>query len=278
MSRDTVEEDDGDTIWHTEHDGIRYPNSPNIDSITNIHNLPIRDDDILICAYPKSGVHWVSEMVRHLVTGHASQGSEEKKTRMTEVLPQNVTSLMSPRILRSHHNVKLLTADIFKKRCKIVYVIRNPKDVIVTLYNHARNTPQCIYQDSWERYMQYCILGKFHYGSWFDHVLEWEDLQKTHPDVPILTLHYEDIKEDPLREIRKVNEFHGSGRSTDFLREAIEVASCGNMKQTKSPSEAYRGGEVGNWKNWFTVTQNEWFDQLFQERTADSDIKVRFTL
>ncbi|XP_046579189.1 sulfotransferase 1B1-like [Haliotis rubra] len=195
MSRVKVEDAGGDTIWHTEHDGIRYPNFLNIDSFTNIHNLPIRNDDIFICAYPKSGTHWVSEMVRHLVAGHTNLNSVETITRVTEYLPQNVTSLPLPRILNSHDNVKLLPADIFKKRCKLVYVMRNLKDVTVASYNHTRNTRQCRYQDNWENYMEYCVLGKFHYGSWFDHVLEWEYLKKTHPDLPILTLHYEDLQE-----------------------------------------------------------------------------------
>ncbi|XP_046579030.1 sulfotransferase 1A1-like isoform X1 [Haliotis rubra] len=279
MSRVTVEDAGGDTLFQIEHNGNLYPNFPNINSITNIHNLPIRDDDIFICAYPKSGTHWVWEVTRLLVTGQTVQDNVEKGAGMIEYMPQeDVTSLPSPRILNSHFKLKLLPQDILKKRCKILYVMRNPKDIVVSYYNFMRGLPHYKYTGKWENYMQYFILGKFSYGSWFDYVLEFEDMKRSHPDLPVLTLHYEDLKEDPLREIKRVNEFLETGRSAEFLLEAIEVASFGNMKQKKSNQVTYRKGVVGDWKNWFTVAQNEWFDQLYQEKMADSDIKVRFTL
>ena len=37
-------------------------------------------------------------------------------------------------------------------------------------------------------------------------------------------------------------------------------------------------GEVGDWKNWFTVAQNEEFDQLYFDKMKDSKLNFRFEI
>ena len=37
-------------------------------------------------------------------------------------------------------------------------------------------------------------------------------------------------------------------------------------------------GEVGDWKNWFTVAQNEEFDWIYQERMKGSKLNIRFEI
>ena len=37
-------------------------------------------------------------------------------------------------------------------------------------------------------------------------------------------------------------------------------------------------GVVGDWKNWFTVAQNEEFDTLYQEKMKGSKLKIRFEI
>jgi hypothetical protein len=37
-------------------------------------------------------------------------------------------------------------------------------------------------------------------------------------------------------------------------------------------------GEVGDWKNWFTVAQSEAFDAVYNDRMKESNWKLRYTI
>lgn len=37
-------------------------------------------------------------------------------------------------------------------------------------------------------------------------------------------------------------------------------------------------GQVGDWKNWFTVGQSDMFDNYYKEKMKTSGVKIKFTL
>ncbi|XP_071093506.1 sulfotransferase 1B1-like [Haliotis cracherodii] len=277
----------GDALPMFRHQGQNYPNYAQTDSIVNIHKVPIRDDDIFICGFPKSGTHWVWEASRMLLAGHQMDDVVEKGVGMMEYAPHDaIQAMSSPRLLNTHFKLSLLPPDIVKKRCKIVYLLRNPKDVAVSYYNFMLKLPYYNYRGKWDNFMKYHVLGKFSYGSWFDFVLDWEEEKLKHPELPVHTLHYEDMKENNLRELRKLDRFLGTDRGEDFLTALYEHTNFTGMNQRKARTSSdqgafpglYRKGIVGDWKNWFSQEQNEWFDAYYRERMKGSDLNIRFTL
>ena len=63
--------------------------------------------------------------------------------------------------------------DPAKSPAKYIYVARNPKDVAVSLFYHARRCVCFEFTGDWDCFFEYFISGKAENGSWFDHVLGW---------------------------------------------------------------------------------------------------------
>lgn len=56
--------------------------------------------------------------------------------------PRDFDKHPSPRIMNTHLPFHHLPDDVRDKRLKVVFVQRNPKDVLVSHYHHAKRNPQ----------------------------------------------------------------------------------------------------------------------------------------
>ncbi|KAF3826891.1 hypothetical protein GH733_009416 [Mirounga leonina] len=190
------------------------------------------------------------------------------------------SKMPSPRTMKTHLPVQLLPPSFWKENSKvgkanfsnpvlIIYVARNPKDRLVSYYHFSRMT----------KMMPDPVL----WGSWYDHVKGWWDAKDQHH---ILYLFYEDMKEDPTREIQKILKFLEKEMPEEVLNKIVYHASFDVMKQNpmanyttlptvlmdQSISPFMRKGMPGDWKNYFTVAQNEEFDKDYQKKMAGSTL------
>ncbi|XP_067648877.1 sulfotransferase 1A2-like [Haliotis asinina] len=278
-----VVDDGGDTLTFLNDNDFLIPNFPDGVGIDGVRSVRIRDDDILMCTFPKSGTHWVFEMTRELLTGEIINDDITKVDAFMErISKETYGNLPSPRFLNTHLLMKHLPEDVRNKKIKVITVLRNPKDVAVSFYNFLRTIPGVKYKGEWKNYVRPFFQGTFVYGSWIDYVLDWEQVKQDNPDLPVLTLFYEDIKEDQMREMRRICEFLGVERTDDFMSKVCDNTTIAAMRTLKekddSRAKVFRKGGVGDWKNWFTVAQNEWFDQLYQEKMADCPLRFKYTL
>ncbi|KAK3093124.1 hypothetical protein FSP39_011381 [Pinctada imbricata] len=248
------------------------------------------NDDILICAYPKSGTHWLWEVTCMLLKGKAERIKRVKEDVMIEGMTKDrYEKEPVPRVFNTHILFKYLPEDFRKKRCKILYVLRNPKDVAVSYYNHHSKIREYEYDGKWEPYLDRYIEGNVDYGSWFDYTVDWERVMKEDPEYPVHMMYYEDMKENGMREIQRLAKFLEVDRDEKFIREVDELCQFDRMKKDKDKIEnadewkngqpgMYRKGQVGDWKNWFTVSQSEKFDVIYDEKMKNSNVKIRFTI
>lgn len=298
MAKLTVEYPNGgsDEFVHaygmTHYKKMLFPNRDLKLQIESIQELDIRDDDIYLATYPKCGTHWVWEILVMLKRGNAEYETKTKEAAFLDFRsPEVVGSLPSPRILNCHYPCKLIPKEMLQKKTKIVHVMRNPKDAFVSFYHHSNTMLGGMFSKSFQDFLPLMLgqHGVYLYYPWFKYVKEWERFSKQHPE-QILNLFFEDLKEDPVREIKRINDFLGTGRSEELLQQIAESCDFKNMKKAdaeikeydekmkKQMPLMYRKGEVGDWKNIFTVAQNEQIDEWIEENLIDTDLKFRYTL
>ncbi|KAL5016124.1 hypothetical protein ScPMuIL_005713 [Solemya velum] len=287
-----VKDDAGDSLTVLDVGGkVYYPTFPIPDHENEVKSIPdwhARDDDILICAYPKSGTHWIWEIVLMLLRGKAERIQEIKEVAMLEGVTQaHYNNLPSPRVLNSHIYFSNLPQNFRDRKCKIIYILRNPKDVSVSYYNHHTKLRDYEYEGEWKNYLPRFIQGKVDYGSWFDYVREWHKvIEEGHPSIHVLT--YEDVKKDGVNEIKRLAKFLEIKDDMDLFEGISAECDFKKMKTDKDPLEIkeewrdglpgmYRKGEVGDWKNWFTVAQNEMFDAVYAEKMKNCNVKIQFS-
>ncbi|XP_059499269.1 sulfotransferase 1C2-like isoform X2 [Stegostoma tigrinum] len=133
------------------------------------------------------------------------------------------------------------------------------------------------------------LLPSVTYGLWHDHVKGWWQVKDEHP---ILYIFYEDIKEDPRREIVKIMKFLGKELPDAVLDGIVQQTSFESMKENpmtnystvsdryfdRSISLFMRKGTVGDWKNHFTVAQDEVFEEDYRRKMGDTDLRFRTEL
>uniref|UniRef100_A0A8D0DR10 Sulfotransferase n=1 Tax=Salvator merianae TaxID=96440 RepID=A0A8D0DR10_SALMN len=266
-----------------------------------IRGFKARPDDLVICSYPKAGTTWMQEIVDMIQHGGDPQICARapiyERNPFIELCPpkpirtgfEEAELMPSPRTLKSHLPVHLLPPSFWEQNCKIIYIARNVKDTIVSYFYFHKMHKMMPDPGTWDEFLEKFITGKVAWGSWFDHVQCWWKTKNHHP---ILYIFYEDIKEDPAREIQKVAQFLGHRLPEPVLNRTLKHVDFESMKvnpmvnYSTLPSRIInqdaapfmRKGIVGDWKNHFTVAQSERLDDVCTQLFRGSNLTFRTQL
>lgn len=117
---------------------------------------------------------------------------ENKKNTIEEL-----NEMKSPRLIKSHLSASLLPADMWKKKSKVIYVVRSVKDTVVSAYHFFSGIG--FYSCSLEEYAEMFMSNTLIYHPFWDHTLEfWE--MRNQPNIFFTS--YERMSKD-LRSIIK---------------------------------------------------------------------------
>ncbi|KAL3862326.1 hypothetical protein ACJMK2_008303 [Sinanodonta woodiana] len=276
----------------TEYNQILYPyffgKEPRI-QLENIKNIQSKTGDIFVCSYPKSGTHWIMEMVNMLVAGSTEHPTKFNFLDPMIISDQVLDSIPCPRVFHSHLRFNQLPDSFLKRKGKIIYILRNPKDVSVSLYNFVQKEGRMKYSGAWNDCFQLFVSGKVGYSSWFDHVLSWER-EKEKGRHPIHFVFYEDLKEDAVRELDRISKFLSLKHQKSFLQSVAESSTFIKMRNQKYlyhpfPAEVmdenyadflFRRGIVGDWRSWFSEEQSKQLDAVYKAEMSDSRLVFNY--
>ncbi|KAK5641404.1 hypothetical protein RI129_009951 [Pyrocoelia pectoralis] len=188
-----------------------------------IENLEIRNDDVIITSFPNSGAKWMAEMV-WLIKNRCDLRDVDvniyQRIPMLEACAtatfhtakepwlgnsiEYISRLKSQRFIKTHLPLCLMPKDVRNgtKSPKIIYVIRNPKDVFVSMYHHSRSLHTV--GSSLEDYAKLFLDDKVPYAPYWQHVLSVYNIRHLSN---VLIIKYEDMMSDLKPIIRKVWEF-----------------------------------------------------------------------
>lgn len=273
----------GKTLRLTKIDGRLYPPFP-ADNIKKVKQLNMRENDFFLVGYPKTGAHFVYEIMYMLVTGRRELSKFGKDLGgFIDPLPGIVLdSLPSPRILNSHLRYEQLPTEIKEKRTKIVLTVRNPKDTVVSYYNHhiqMKPNPYC-YEGDFDDFFQLFLEGPIDYDLYFDYLKSWDDLVKNPPSCnPILMVSFEDMKLKPVETVKRIAEFLEVKVSDNDVDEIIKISSFDKMKAKRAgdiTAGLYRKGKTGDWRNWLSQSQSDVIDQAWRDKMADCSYQPQY--
>ncbi|XP_036026468.1 bile salt sulfotransferase-like [Onychomys torridus] len=254
-----------------------------------MQNFLVKDDDVIIVSYPRSGTHWMIEMVSLIV----SKGdptwvqSVKNSARCPGIDSKDWQKLLldqdGPRLMSTHLPLQLFPKSYFTSSAKIIYVIRNPRDVVTSNYHISKHFHPLKNQKTFDEHLRAFIQGDVAFGSWFDHTLGWITRRDTEN---FLLMSYEALQRDLRGSMQKVCQFLGKHLTPEQLDSAVQNLSFSVMKEnrmsnsimlrnskdgTVSNIPLLRKGICGDWKNLFTVAQSEAFDRVYQEKMSRLD-------
>ncbi|XP_010586824.1 amine sulfotransferase-like [Loxodonta africana] len=262
------------------------------DLLENLEDFEVRDEDVFLITYPKSGTIWTQQILSLIYfEEHRNRTTHVETINRMPFLEYNVhkadfLNRPSPRLFSSHLPYYLAPKGLKNKKAKIVYMYRNPKDVLVSYFHFSKFVATFETADTIEQFMKKFLDGKVLGSLWFNHIRGWYEHKH---DFNILFLMYEEMKKDLRSSVLKICSFLEKELSDEAVDAVVRQATFQNMKS--DPRANYdrilkcdvgirtdeghflRKGTVGDWKHHLTVEQSEMFDKVFQRKMKDFPLK-----
>ncbi|KAM7335679.1 hypothetical protein ACRRTK_006156 [Alexandromys fortis] len=175
--------------------GILFSTMSSEGLLDSLDSFDAREDDIFLVSYPKSGTHWVAEVIENIpnvgitLTSPIEWGDVSKFEEL-KMVPKR-------RVIPTHLSYEMIPGTVKQKQCKSSSQPLGRSIFVVV------------------------------YGSWFDHVLSWE---KHKNDKNVLFLFYEEMKKDFVKSLNKITDFLGFDVNDSDISQIARNTSFSEMK------------------------------------------------
>ncbi len=262
------------------------------------NDFKFRGDDIVISTYGKSGTTWMQQIIAQLIFN----GSEE--IEVGEISPwldlrvppkhvklEALEQQQHRRFIKTHLPVDAL---VFSPDAKYIYVGRDGRDVIWSMYNHHANANEKFYDalnntpglvgppiekptdDIVQYFNDWLDKDGFPFWSLWENVNTWwaiRDLPNVH------FVHFNRLKEDMAREIEKIADFLEINVDASKWNDILDHCSFDYMKKNAARSAPLGGvlweggaatfinkGTNGRWKDILPKEDSERYEKMCDEK------------
>ena len=200
--------------------------------------------DVFIAGYPKSGNTWLQSMLCAVVLD--SNPVFQSDSLVKEVIPD---------IHMNHFYKRLGEVQFFKTHLlpkprykKAIHLVRDGRDALLSFF-HMQKSESIKKKTSLERlFNNEPFMFPF---NWATHCSTW--IENPH-DAEILIVRFEDLKKDPIKELKRISAFAGIERSERTYSSAVAGNSLQMMKNKEDkfgsdnkmqPENFFRKGKEG---------------------------------
>lgn len=270
-----------------------------------VYNFEIRPDDTWIITHPRSGTTVMQELI--WLVANDMNFEEAHRRHLLERFPfieigtilddhilkdnpgrifteknsvEFVQSQPSPRFIKSHMPFELLPT-VVNSTCKIIYVARNPKDVVVSWYNFHITLSQIQYQGTFQDFCNSFLNDHTQWSPYWEHVKEaWAMRHRAN----MMFLFYEDLIKDFPGVINKVAAFFDKTYSDEQIAKLVEHLRIENFRKNPMVNQPnfdsnvmsaemfIRQGTTSGWKKMFTPEIEERFNKWVVDNLKDTDL------
>uniref|UniRef100_A0A2P2I2D8 Sulfotransferase 1A1-like n=1 Tax=Hirondellea gigas TaxID=1518452 RepID=A0A2P2I2D8_9CRUS len=288
----------------------------------DIADLQFEDDDVLLMTMPKSGTTWALEILwtmKHNPNFDNPMATEPLNVRspvievdcvIDHIEERGTFKVMfekeypdfdmsygmflhvckmatKPRILKSHLPFCLLSPTALQKG-KVVYVIRDPRDVCISYYHHSRIFFYENFVGTFDQYVDTFIAGAMWHAPYWEHVKEAWD-RRDDPNMHIMF--YEKLKKNPKQELYKLDMFLDTNLTEGQIEKIVRYTSFTEMKKRndhivsgvdapdfmdiprmEKEGGFFRQGKAGGWRDVMTEEQQDKFQVWIDENCPDKEI------
>lgn len=277
-----------------------------------ILDFDVHSSDVFVCSLPKCGSSWTQNIVWLLTHGLRYEdvdtifqskritfdyiptiNAAEEKAR--EILLDHATSSLTEdvaykmgwnemfntsdttRVIKTHNPVYFLPKKIWHKAAKVIYVVRNPKDMIVSLFHMLRHILHT--EITLDDLINRVTSDKFLRAPYLNHILNFWRIKQL-PNVLIIA--YEDLVMNSFETIKKMSTFLECKYTDDQLKELMEYISFDKMKTNRALNreddytfQFLRRGKVGGYRDELNQEQINKIDNWIQKGLEATDFQFK---
>tara|TARA_R110001606_G_scaffold105301_2_gene229335 strand:- start:436 stop:1341 length:906 start_codon:yes stop_codon:yes gene_type:complete len=266
------------------------------------NDFRFRDDDIIIATYGKAGTSWTQQMIGQMMFGGDPELAVAEMSPWLDLrvppkqvkLPE-VEAQTHRRFMKTHLPVDAL---VFSPQAKYIYIGRDGRDVVWSLYNHHANANDLWYdalnntpgrvgppierppEDIHQYWQDWMDKDGFPFWSFWENVRSWWAIR----DLPnVMMIHFTDLKRDMPGEMRKIAAFLDIEIDETRWDTIVEYCTFDWMKANATKSVPLGGafwdagaevfinkGVNGRWKDTLTAEDNARYEAMARSELGDA--------
>lgn len=231
--------------------------------------IGFQPNDILLASFPRAGSTWIRFILCNYLSLREMVGQSVDLQVLDDIMPTLSKSDLTqtwpyqslPRIIKTHQPYRPV---VFRTPRRIAYILRDPRDVMVSYYYFLQNHTQRAAPSEFATFLRHESYGLAacmqHYLSWRPHIdviLRYEDLKRDAHAAMMVFL-------DALQVSVQAEDLQTAVARSDFkeMRTVLEQKGLSNAERFDPAFRVVRSGTTQGWVKHFSEADVAFYGQL----------------